>query len=264
MKRHLQRQHRRAAAPGRALRRRPVLELFCGSGRITEAVLACGFAAFGLDWRRSPLEDHVLPAFVATVVGWIRSRAVGAIWLGTPCTSWTRALRRPLRSDRHPFGLPDLSPSEQARAAAGNATLRMTVGIIRECIAARVPVFLENPQTSQIWSCPPLARLCRRPSCLKSVLHQCQYGAEFKKATTVMSWGAGSMRSLQKVCTGKRGICSRTGNRHVILEGNDEQGRKRTAVAAEYPRLLAKAASRCIVEALHIQPGLALQSFALR
>ncbi|CAK0821075.1 unnamed protein product, partial [Prorocentrum cordatum] len=75
VRRHLQRQYRRAAAPGRALRRRPVLELFCGASAIAKAVLACGLAAFGLDWQRGPLEDHVLPAFVATVVGWIQSRA---------------------------------------------------------------------------------------------------------------------------------------------------------------------------------------------
>ncbi|CAK0845134.1 unnamed protein product, partial [Prorocentrum cordatum] len=65
-------QGRQPAARGLALRRRPVLELFCGAGRIAEALLARGVAAFGLDWQRSPLEDHVLPAFIATVVGWIR------------------------------------------------------------------------------------------------------------------------------------------------------------------------------------------------
>ncbi|CAK0866361.1 unnamed protein product [Prorocentrum cordatum] len=85
VRRHLQWQFWRAAAPGRPLRRRLVLELFCGAGANAKAVLACGLAAFGPDWQRSPLENHVLPAFVATVVGWIRSRLT-AIRLGYPAS----------------------------------------------------------------------------------------------------------------------------------------------------------------------------------
>ncbi|CAK0896163.1 unnamed protein product, partial [Prorocentrum cordatum] len=103
---------------GRRLRRRPVLELFCGAGTIARAMVALGFAAFGLDWSRSPLEDHVAATFQTVVLGWIQSRAVGAVWLGTPCASWTRALRRPLRSALHPLGLPDLNAHEQARVGS--------------------------------------------------------------------------------------------------------------------------------------------------
>ncbi|CAK0911133.1 unnamed protein product, partial [Prorocentrum cordatum] len=112
---------------GRRLRRRPVLELFCGAGTIARAMVALGFAAFGLDWSRSPLEDHVAATFQTVVLGWIQSRAVGAVWLGTPCASWARALRRPLRSALHPLGLPDLNAHEQAGVGAGNATYRFTL-----------------------------------------------------------------------------------------------------------------------------------------
>ena len=42
VRQHLQRQYRRAAAAGSALRRRSLLELFSGAGRVTKAMVACG------------------------------------------------------------------------------------------------------------------------------------------------------------------------------------------------------------------------------
>ncbi|CAK0846173.1 unnamed protein product [Prorocentrum cordatum] len=62
--------------------------LFCGAGTIARAMVALGFAAFGLDWSRSPLEDHVAATFQTVALGWIQSRALDE---GAPAAAEVRA-----------------------------------------------------------------------------------------------------------------------------------------------------------------------------
>ncbi|CAK0788084.1 unnamed protein product [Prorocentrum cordatum] len=229
-----------------------MLELLCGAGAIAAAVADAGHGAFGLDRRRSPLEDRVAPAFRSTVLGWIKSRAAVAVWLSAPCTGWICAWRHPLRSDRFIFGLPALAGTEQARAGAGIATV--TIQRLLVCIAARVLVFLKDPRTSQLWLCPEFQRLFQSWACRHIVLRQYQHNASYNKATTIVPWHACSTLALRHRCTGKRGLYSRTDTRYESLDSSDDQGQKKTAVASAYQLPLAQAAAQCIVETHPIQP----------
>eukprot|EP00959_Pyramimonas_sp_CCMP1952_P342789 7181394-Pyramimonas_sp.AAC.1 len=66
-----------------------------------------------LDWAHGAVEDHLRPAFLRVVKGWITSNALYGVFLGTPCTSWSRAVRIGLRTSREPMGTPDLSERHQ-------------------------------------------------------------------------------------------------------------------------------------------------------
>ncbi|CAK0797956.1 unnamed protein product, partial [Prorocentrum cordatum] len=58
---------------GRAVRLKSLLflELFGGCGRVAASAQAIGYAALSLDINASPLENHLTPAFLNRVLGWI-------------------------------------------------------------------------------------------------------------------------------------------------------------------------------------------------
>eukprot|EP00959_Pyramimonas_sp_CCMP1952_P449151 9404783-Pyramimonas_sp.AAC.1 len=79
-----------------------------------------GYAALSLDINASPLENHLTPAFFNRILGWISGGVIAGARLGTPCSTWTRALRTPLRTEQCPDGRPDLSPEQRGKLDIGN------------------------------------------------------------------------------------------------------------------------------------------------
>ena len=123
--RHLKRRMRHALCSKRL--RRVVLELFAGSAHLTEALKRRGLPALALDLTRGAAEDHLSREFRSVLKGWLAGRVAGAVWLGTPCTTWTQALRHPLRTRTRPMGRADLSPHEAAEVRVGNRTFHSLV-----------------------------------------------------------------------------------------------------------------------------------------
>ena len=172
------------------------------------------------------------------------------VFLGTPCTSWSRALRRALRSRACPMGIAssELSAVEQSRLANGNASFLFSCRIIDLCIRCGVPVMLENPASSLMWSAPRMIQLCKKSEHQQAHFHMCQFGTRWQKATRISSWLAPSLLPLCRKCNGSGGFCSRTSKPHVVLSGRAPGGAHWTAIAAAYPPLLAKAIARLMVD----------------
>eukprot|EP00974_Lingulodinium_polyedra_P054433 5233819-Lingulodinium_polyedra.AAC.1 len=80
----------------------------------------------------------LVPKLQAAFLRRVRRGEVSGVWLGTPCTSMTRARRGkpgsgwpgPLRSAEAPDGLPLLSDRDQARVQTGNALAAFTTRVI--------------------------------------------------------------------------------------------------------------------------------------
>ena len=71
------------------------------------------------------------------------SRAAIGVWMGIPCTSWSRARRGlpgsgwcAIRSSDHLLNLPDFTPADQLRIRLGSATAKASGRLIRFCIRA--------------------------------------------------------------------------------------------------------------------------------
>ena len=65
----------------------------------------------------------------------------------------------------------------------------------------------------------------------------CQYGESWKKGTSFLHYGL-DLSPLDKRCHMKQGRCSRTGERHVVLQGTDAAGKFLTLTAQPYPHAL--------------------------
>ena len=74
-----------------------------------------GYGVVSLDIQYGVHGDLLVRVVERLIKGWIRSGLVLGIFLGTPCTSWSRALRQPLRSAPAPMGLTNLTDSQHAR-----------------------------------------------------------------------------------------------------------------------------------------------------
>ena len=120
--------------------------------------------------------------------GWVLSRAILAVHLGTPCNSWPRAGDRPggpppLRSNVEIWGLPYRRPGDQVSIHIGNVTTRFTASFLFACRHMRVPASIENPATSRLWIAPPILRSLAASNVSVQVTDFCQWGASWMKAT---------------------------------------------------------------------------------
>ena len=192
------------------------------------------------------------------IQGWISSKIVRAIWIGVPCATWSLARRGhagrpggPIRTLQYIYGLPrdTLSEKDQKKIVEGNRTMRAACFVIRLCIKHTTPVALENPNSSRIWHAPELEKLLKHDGAVSHHFDYCCYGVPWKKSTPVAGWLTGECAGLQRVCTGKLGLCS-SGKFHTILRGvKPGTTMLWTHIAEPYPPRVAALAANWIVTA---------------
>ena len=221
------------------------------------AVLALEKALLGaiwpvLLWDISYGPDYDLRQLRAQhkIVGWMRAGKIRGGHLG-PCHSFTRARDHPpgpppLRSNNQPLGLRNLSLKDSVKVRTGNSLMRFSVRAMTLAIGLRVPFTMENPRTSRIWLCPSVLHLLRRPQCRIAFTEFCQFGTPWRKSTQF----AGANICLDSIasyrCLGvKKGFCSFTGCRHVVLSGQTAHGQRRTKIAEPYPAKLCNVLAQC-------------------
>ena len=194
------------------------LEIFSGASCVAAKLRHKKFPCIAFEPTKSSLFDLTHPAVIQTICAWIRHDLVAGIWLGTPCKTWSVACKPACRSLEHIWGLPDLPAHRIPGLELGNKTLRSTCTFIRCCIRAKVPIILENPQSSMMFASPPLSRLLSHPSCSCVDLTMCAFGTPWRKGTKLATWFANSTAFLNHKCSGKK-CCSYTGRPHVVLQG---------------------------------------------
>lgn len=160
-----------------------------------------------------------------------------------PCNSWSRARKHddlgppPLRDDgEYLWGLPHLSRADRRKVEQGNQLLMTTYNIIKFCLSHNIPWALENPWTSRAWLTAPLQEL--RRSAVLSRLDFCQFGVPWRKSTGIMAHPSQWLADIMQTCDTTGGRCSRTGRKHIILQGTDATGTFLTMRAQPYPRML--------------------------
>ena len=235
VRRYLQHLLTRAQSKATFSQRAIFLELFAGDGGIGRVMKSRGFAVLSLDIRNHALQDHLCPTFQSVVKGWLRGGVVGAIWLGTPCTTWSIARRPAIRDSNNLMGLPGLTDSQTLKLNIGNDTYLFSTQVIRLDLRHNTPVAFENPGTSMMWRAPHMCRLLGDDSYTENVCDRCQFGARWKKRTHIAMWNAGQCIGVQHTCHPRGRVCSKSHKPHVELSGKAPGGIHWTALAASYP-----------------------------
>ena len=173
-----------------------------------------------------------------------------AVFIATPCSSYSVAHRPQLRSRRHPEGTPTTTASWAAYLAKHNRLAEWTARLIEAAGAAGVPWALENPADrgqrgspawwpdkadhAPLWIQPCILRASALTAARSRTFSQCSFHASVQKYTTVMhsplldaQLGPLDSRQCAHMAEG-------VAHAHVA-HGVDEGGRSRAAAAAAYP-----------------------------
>ena len=198
-----------------------VIEIFCGSSRVTACLKLLGLqACFGVDHNVSKATatakelDLTLKEHQDVLLLWLKSPLVVGIFMAPPCGTCSLArniqLRnpqgkpingpRPLRSALHPQGLPNLTKTENARVSAANKLYEFVATLVLLAHERGLIVAVENPRSSLFW----LTRFW------KSVSHLMQYTAHqacayqgCRPKWTVLAWNHSVFSSICKTCPGE-------------------------------------------------------------
>eukprot|EP00438_Fugacium_kawagutii_P025342 Skav236504 [mRNA] locus=scaffold78:316727:320924:+ [translate_table: standard] len=231
------------------------LELFAGTARVAAALCAIGICTFPIDICLFSSHD-VLDKFVEhTITNWIRSHRISFMWIGMPCTTFSRARKHdglgpgPLRDPQHLWGLPGLGKRDRLKLSIGNSLFQFTIRIMRLCEKYNIPYALENPATSMAWDMLPLCKFCRQFSPKWCQLDYCQFGERWKKPTGIL-YNFVDLTPLNKQCNSQSGLCSRTGRQHVRLAGTDHNGTFMTLRAQPYPLPMASLVAKQVARTL--------------
>ena len=241
--RRLKREFQKVRRSGRNSRTRIVLELFSGSERMSKKLRDLGWGVLSIDILNGEHHNILRPDIFRLLLSWISSGAIAAIWIATPCSSWSAALHGPpgsswcaLRSKHHIYGLPGLDARCRERCRIGNCLMRRTAAVLSRARSLVVPCFVENPVTSMLWQAPPIAKIIETGETLSTTYDACGYGARWRKRTRIISVHAPPRPQLCKLCAGRKGVCSFTGLPHIVLSGVDPSSKRLwTKIAEPYP-----------------------------
>ena len=139
----------------------------------------------------------------------------------------------PLRDDgQNLYGFTCMSFADLSKIDRGNRLLLRTFQLAKTCIDHCIPFTIENPASSRAWLTDEMQTL-ERLGATPQLVHYCQYGKAWKKATVFLGWRVPNFHF--KLCTGTSGICSHTGFRHTHLQGTNSSGVFLTLIAQPYP-----------------------------
>ena len=229
------------------------LELFAGSGHLSNAVERGNVPTLRWDVLYGPAYDLRNPRNARLIRGWIRAGLVCGLHAGFPCETFSRARDRPngpprLRSSEHVWGLPSLAQdgADFQKVKWGNLFARLTISFCVLCCQCLVPWSIENPALSYAWELPPMLTLLQRRRVTTQVIEYCRFGTPWRKSTKIAAFLIDLGPLAKYRCVGP--VCVLTGQKHQELSGKDACGRFRTKQAEAYPRKLCNILARAYAD----------------
>lgn len=204
------------------------LDLYTGKGGVARAMIRKGAPwILSFEILRSASEDLLDPQLQEVIKELLESDVFATVVMAPVCSSYSIAVTPPVRSRRHPRGLPGLRISMRQKVRTGNLHSDFVISVVAICIAGEIWYFIENPDTSFMWHQKGWERYVEptSPSVFRCCF--CRFGTSWKKPTkfgTNTSLGGTKMWCVCKT-------------KHVQLRGmHPERKIARTLVAQPYPR----------------------------
>ena len=161
-----------------------MLDLFGGRGGVATALRRRGWNAYVVDGSSG--EDATGRRFWNLIRRDInQGRCMGAM-MAPPCATVSQALRSPVRSHEHIYGLPDLPEHVLTKVDNANRCYQLCARVARALHRAKRPWIIENPHASLLWHIPEIAALFWMPRTCFVVLDQCQFGTPWRKRTRLL------------------------------------------------------------------------------
>ena len=231
------------------------LDIFAGSGGVARKLRGLNFLVLEIDINKGAAWDVTRPAVQKLIRGWLAAGLVWGVHLATPCNSMSHARDRGpvrtmnstgpgwpgrLRSRAEPWGLKAVTHLQDRKCmAVGNCLAKFSAALMEATLLYRIPIAIENPASSWLWSLPPFLRLARRREWSMVTAHFCAFGARWRKPTMIAGFFT-DLAGLDKRCRG-RIVCEHSDKPHLVLAGRSADNCMMTKIAESYPRRFATA-----------------------
>jgi hypothetical protein len=161
-----------------------------GSGGVAKAAISSGFPSYVFDNAVKIKDDITHRSFTAWHKKKIDAGKIMGVMLALPCSSFSLANSRSgkaLRSKIEARGISNaiFTFRERERIEQGNRLLDAGINIIKHCCVRQLPVCLENPSSSFMWSDLRLSRTLQANNAKVYNISQCAFGARWRKENTV-------------------------------------------------------------------------------
>ena len=188
------------------------LEVFAGSGNLSEAVRHKGLLVHAIDFktkRKTGVAIHILDLTRDSDLDVLLDMAthgnIASAHFAPPCGTASKAREKPLpgnmqdinakplRSASHPLGLADIGELDAKRVASANRLYAATLCIICILMCRGAAISVENPRNSYFWLVMDFfakqhSWMQQLWNSLKDNIHQaCMYGSKLDKWTTIRS-----------------------------------------------------------------------------
>ena len=234
------------------------VEVFSGSCRLSKACHSLDFRCTAID--KDPGRSENFPVYICDITNeeqFLNLRtylekersAILHAHFAPSCGTASRARERPipgfktapkpLRSDAHPDGLPNLSESEHQRVSEANRSYAAMSQLIFVLVELGVSISIENPRNSLLWKTSFLKHLLGKlPTYHVCTFHHCMHGGKRDKDT---AWYSFNPRDPQRDLFASLALKCNKQHQHAPWKPYVDASGKRifpTADEAAYPHLL--------------------------
>ena len=229
-----------------------ILELFCGSEKVTATFKRNGFTkSLAIDKHKCKGAKASILTLDLTdensqlmVLDWIRHPNTLAVFLAPPCGTCSLArfipiaddenAPKPLRTATEPDGILGLEGPDKLRVSQANILHASVAECLGLCTILHKPCMVENPKNSIFWLTSPWRDLQCHDSLFYMAHQACAYGSKRPKWTLLCA-NFQEVLLINGVCDGKRshepwGV-TKLGNKRVFA----------TALEVHYPDALCQA-----------------------
>ena len=247
-----------------------MIEVFCGTATLCSVAKQYGLdGSIALDKTKKRgakatifVFDILDPKDRELLYHWLESDLVAWVHLAPVCGTCSRARQirnggpRPLRSDEHPMGLPDLAPGERQRVTLANQMYSESCSLFHFCALRGILVTMENPSNSLFWLTQPFIDLQQLVVLFHSDSQMCMMGGTRPKWTRLVA----NFSAIEELNV----ACDNSHQHQPWGKAKDAHGQEvfATSLEAEYPRRFCIALVQCILRQLQ-QQGLTLMPDAL-
>ena len=245
-----------------------VLVLFAGAGHdrdLPARLRARGLHVTAIDTKLGDYRHDVTqPAVSSSIINDIAGRAYDAVFIATPCSSYSVAHRPQLRSRRQPMGITGTPPEWRRYLAKHNLIGSFTAAAMRAAHAAGVPWAVENPADrgdrdspafwdhytdhAPLWLHDQVAAAISHCGGVRRTFAQCSLGSRFQKWTNIVH---SPSLSPELACLDEHACPHGRASHEERAHGLALDGRSLSDAAAAYPdamnELLARAITRTVI-----------------
>ena len=190
------------------------------------------------DLEDGPEQDLNCPEIRIKLLQMVKAGCFIGVGGGPVCSSFSMAVRPPVRSRQEPFGKADITPTMKVKVEEGNSMCDWFFKILEAGLELNLAVWMENPAGSWMFRLPTwLALQNRWPELRCWIVDYCRYGMQWRKRTKIFSNTL--LRDWKTLCKG--------GHEHLLLKGRSKVHRMCwTRVAQAYPEGVSAAISRAL------------------